>query len=408
MTVDSGPLSRAVPDFSKVFPLVDRFKETLKPGGNDASTDGKPVGKTDTGNDLVSANGVSLAAIDRQLIDLLRRRAELVRGEFSGDKHPEIAGMMQSQSEQIERLLVDEKADSPLPVEQVSAWLRHAASICLARLHASRVAFLGPEYSYSHLAALSFFGDSAPMAAVATIPAVFEAIVRGDAESGLVPIENSTDGRIVDTLGMFIRVNVKICGEVLLPIHHNLLSRSPRESIREVHSKPQALSQCRGWLAKHLPQAKLVECGSTTAAAELAASRPGIAAVASIEAARQYNLDVIDASIEDNPNNVTRFAVLGRRSAARSGNDKTAILFQVAHRPGALADAMLLFKDAGLNLTWIESFPLPGTSAEYLFFVEVAGHESDKPVADVLAKLGQMALRTEVLGSYPRAQPVTP
>jgi len=354
----------------------------------------------------------AITAIDRQLVDLLQRRAELVRRQFIQDGSLELAGLMHTQGRQIDALVNTQLAagsdDEPaLAADAVAAWLRHAASLGLSRLHAARVAYLGPQYSYSHLAALKFFGDAAPMAAVATIPAVFDSIVRGDAQAGLVPIENSTDGRIVDTLGMFVRVNVKICGEVLLPIHHNLLSRTPREQIREVHSKPQALSQCRSWLASHLPQARLVECGSTTTAAELAATTVGVAAVASIEAARQYQLDVIDSSIEDNPNNVTRFAVLGRNWSPRSGNDKTAILFQVPHRPGVLADAMILFKEAGLNLTWIESFPLPQTTAEYLFFVEVAGHVTDPAVASTLEKLGKLTLRLEVLGSYPKAMPVS-
>jgi len=354
----------------------------------------------------------AITAIDRQLVDLLQQRAELVRRQFIQDGSLELAGLMHTQGRQIDALVNTQLAagsdDEPaLAADAVAAWLRHAASLGLSRLHAARVAYLGPQYSYSHLAALKFFGDAAPMAAVATIPAVFDSIVRGDAQAGLVPIENSTDGRIVDTLGMFVRVNVKICGEVLLPIHHNLLSRTPREQIREVHSKPQALSQCRSWLASHLPQARLVECGSTTTAAELAATTVGVAAVASIEAARQYQLDVIDSSIEDNPNNVTRFAVLGRNWSPRSGNDKTAILFQVPHRPGVLADAMILFKEAGLNLTWIESFPLPQTTAEYLFFVEVAGHVTDPAVASTLEKLGKLTLRLEVLGSYPKAMPVS-
>lgn len=349
--------------------------------------------------------------IDRQLVDLLRQRCDAIAKQFAQEGSCEIAGRMHAQGELIDRLVADatrgwtDSQASPTR-DSVAAWLRHAAAIGLSQLHTSRVAYLGPQYSYSHLAALKFFGDAAPMAAVATIPAVFDSIVRGDAQSGLVPIENSTDGRIVDTLGMFVRVNVKICGEVLLPIHHNLLSRTPRDQIREVHSKPQALSQCRTWLANHLPQARLVECGSTTTAAELAANTFGVAAVASIEAARQYQLDVIDSSIEDNPNNVTRFAVLGRDWSPRSGNDKTAILFQVPHRPGVLADAMMVFKDAGLNLTWIESFPLPKTTAEYLFFVEVAGHVTDAAVAATLEKLGKLTLRLEVLGSYPKAAPV--
>jgi chorismate mutase / prephenate dehydratase len=193
----------------------------------------------------------------------------------------------------------------------------------------------------------------------------------------------------------------------LLPIHHNLLSRSDRESITEVYSKPQALSQCRGWLANHLPKARLIDISSTTAAAELAANQPGVAAIASIEAGRQYSLNVIDASIEDNPNNVTRFAILGRQSAPPSGNDKTAILFQVDHRPGALADAMVKFKEAGLNLTWIESFPVPGTNAEYLFFVETVGHASDKDVAAALDRLRAITIRLEILGSYPKATAIS-
>lgn len=350
------------------------------------------------------STAAELDAIDHQLIDLLQRRAELVREDFAKSQEQDVAGLMLAQSRRVEQLAAAHPASqSELSSTVTTSWLRHAAAICLSGLHQSRVAFLGPEYSYSHLAAIKMFGDAAPMAAVATIPAVFDSILRGDAHAGLVPIENSTDGRIVDTLGMFVRVNVKICGEVLLPIHHNLLSRTPREQIREVHSKPQALSQCRTWLANHLPKAKLVECSSTTKAAELAASTPGIAAVASLEAGRQYQLDVIDASIEDNPNNVTRFAVLGRHLSPPTGNDKTAVLFQVAHRPGALADAMVLFKEAGLNLTWIESFPVPQSSAEYLFFVETAGHAADPQVASALERLKAITLRLEVLGSYPRA-----
>jgi chorismate mutase/prephenate dehydratase len=382
------------------YPLADRVPK--------ATDDPSPASPATPSHDSSAA---ALAAIDRQLVDLLQQRAELVRRQFIQDGSLELAGLMHAQGQQID-VLVDAQfatvsdGETSLAADAVAAWLRHAASLGLSRLHAARVAYLGPQYSYSHLAALKFFGDAAPMAAVATIPAVFDSIIRGDAQAGLVPIENSTDGRIVDTLGMFVRVNVKICGEVLLPIHHNLLSRTPREQIREVHSKPQALSQCRTWLANHLPQARLVECGSTTTAAELASTTVGVAAVASIEAARQYQLDVIDSSIEDNPNNVTRFAVLGRNWSPRSGNDTTAILFQVPHRPGVLADAMMLFKDAGLNLTWIESFPLPQTTAEYLFFVEVAGHVTDPAVASTLEKLGKLTLRLEVLGSYPKATPI--
>jgi len=337
-----------------------------------------------------SGSKSELAKIDEQLLRLLQERCEILRG-----------------MKPLPSLLEDSSAiDSTLKGSDRDAaarWLRHASSIAMADLHQQRVVYLGPEYSYSHLATIKVFGDAYPMAGVASISAVFDSIVRGDASHGVVPIENSTDGRVVDTLGMFIRVSVQICGEVLLPIHHNLLSLSDRESITEVYSKPQALSQCRGWLANQLPKARLIDISSTTAAAELAASKPGVAAIASIEAGRQYSLNVIDASIEDNPNNVTRFAILGRESSPPTGNDKTAILFQVDHRPGALADAMLKFKEAGLNLTWIESFPVPGTNAEYLFFVETVGHASEPKVAAALDQLRSIAIRLEVLGSYPKA-----
>ena len=300
-----------------------------------------------------------------------------------------------------------ETGDS-LPDETVSnasssALLRHISSICLQSVHRFQAIYLGPPHSYSHLAAIKYFGDSTTLTPVASIPAVFEAVAGEDALCGIVPIENSTDGRVVDTLGMFVRGDMQICGEVLLPIHHNLLSKTPRNQITEVHSKPQALSQCRGWLAKQLPNAQLIEISSTAAAAKLASQQPGVAAVASLEAGREYELDVIATHIEDNPNNVTRFAVLGREHPAPTGNDKTAILFQVSHEPGALANAMTIFKQQNLNLTWIESFPAPETKNEYMFFIELTGHRDTDDVQAAMNELRTLAQRLTILGSYPRA-----
>lgn len=294
-------------------------------------------------------------------------------------------------------------SESEIEPATQSAVLRHVASVCLQGIHQMRAAYLGPPHSYSHLAALKYFGDATTLTPVASIPAVFDAVTRGDVAAGIVPIENSTDGRVVDTLGMFVRREMQICGEVLLPIHHNLLSRTPRSQIVEVHSKPQALSQCRGWLASQLPGARLVEISSTAAAAKLAAEKPGVAAVASIEAGRQYDLDVIDVNIEDNPNNVTRFAVLGRERPDPTGDDKTAILFQIRHQPGALADAMTIFKQHALNLTWIESFPTPESQNEYMFFIELTGHRDEPDVQLAVSQLEQTAQRLAILGSYARA-----
>ncbi len=268
-----------------------------------------------------------------------------------------------------------------------------------------RVAFLGPKYSYCYLAAVERFGGAVELIPVSTIAAIFEEVQRGRVEYGLAPIENSTDGRVVDTLSMFSKMPLHISGEVQLRIHHILLAKCGRAEIREVYSKPQALSQCRNWLAKNLPTARLVEMTSTTAAAQLAAERQGAAAVASREAGRSYGLEVVSENIEDSVNNVTRFAVIGGESPKRTGKDKTSLMFQLEHQPGALADAMSVFKRNELNLTWIESFPIPGAGSEYLFFVEMVGHESEAKTKRALASLKRKTLRLNVLGSYPRAEP---
>ncbi len=350
--------------------------------------------------------------VDVRILGLIGERFELVR-RLCGDQLKEIIGQSAVASRRIANLVSDTNAESasgrsairPSAIGQAgaAAILRHISATCLQTLKPIRVAFLGPEYSYSHLAATKFFGDAADFVPVASIPAVFDSVTRGDSATGLVPIENSTDGRIVDTLGMFVRTEMKICGEVVLPIHHNLLSRTPRTEITEIHSKPQALSQCRSWLAVNMPSAQLVEVSSTTAAARHAAEQHGVAAVASVEAGRQYDLDVLNANIEDNRNNVTRFAILGREQPIPTGDDKTSLLFQVHHQPGALANAMTIFKDQSLNLTWIESFPAPDTKNEYLFFVELSGHRDNPNVAAAIDQLKSATCRLEVLGSYPRA-----
>lgn len=346
--------------------------------------------------------------LDRQILDLVQQRQSAVRAQHAGDKG-ELVGHITEAVARINRLLNERESNQGTKSEPLisrssgASLLAHVSSICLQSIHEFQAVYLGPQHSYSHLAAIKYFGDATTLTPVASIPAVFDAVTREDALSGIVPIENSTDGRVVDTLGMFVKAEMQICGEVLLPIHHNLLSTTPRDEITEVHSKPQALSQCRGWLAKQLPNARLVEISSTAAAAKLAAEQRGVAAVASLEAGREYKLDVIAESIEDNRNNVTRFAVLGQHQPAPSGDDKTAILFQVSHEPGALANAMTIFKEKDLNLTWIESFPAPETKNEYMFFIELSGHRDATKVGQAIEQLGKIAQRLTILGSYPRA-----
>jgi chorismate mutase/prephenate dehydratase len=256
-------------------------------------------------------------------------------------------------------------------------------------------------YSYSHLAAIHRFGRSVEFVPVGTIPAVFEEVNAGQSDFGMVPVENSTDGRIADTLDMFTRLPVRICGQVEMQIHHTLLGKCPRTEVKEVYSRPQVLSQCRNWLAKHLPAARTIEMTSSSTAAQLAAEKPGAAAIASLQAGVEYGLGVLAENIEDNPGNATRFAVIGGELPEPTGDDRTAILFQMEHRPGTLADAVNVFKRHKLNLTWIESFPVPGSKRAYLFFAEMEIHQADKRFRRAMAMLRRKALRLEVLGSFP-------
>ena len=294
----------------------------------------------------------------------------------------------------------------PLPWHAVRSVFRLVISAARQAVKTQRVCYLGPPFSFTHIAAIERFGENADLIPVNTIASVFEEVNRGHAEFGIVPIENSTDGRVVDTLDMFTRLPLRICGEVQLSIHHNLLARCPRGEITEVYSKPQALSQCREWLARNMPQARLVEVTSTSTAAQLARDKHGAAAVASQQAALQYDVQIVAENIEDNKDNVTRFAVIGEETHKSTGKDRTAVLLQINHKPGSLADALVAFKKNKVNLTWIESFPLRGPETGYLFFLDFEGHVREAKVDRTLAELKKRAVRLEILGSYPRSQPI--
>ena len=356
-----------------------------------------------------SSRGSSLPALEsriRQLDrDLLRSLNERARLNVKIGKLKKASGQpaftLGQEEEALSRLASLNRG--PLSGRCVRAVFRELVSGCRSLLRDLRIAFLGPEYSYSHLAAIHRFGQSVQFAPVDSIAAVFEEVNRGHCDFGIVPIENSTDGRIADTLDMFTRLPVRICGEVEFQIHHALLGICSRSAVREVYSKPQALSQCRNWLAKHLPAARTIEVTSTSTAAQLASEKPGAAAIASLQAGVHYGLDALAERIEDNPTNTTRFTVIGEQSAERTGNDRTAMMFQVEHQPGALADALGIFRRNRLNLTWIESFPIPGSERAYLFFVEMEGHETDAAVRRATAALEKRTLRLEILGSCPVA-----
>jgi chorismate mutase/prephenate dehydratase len=341
--------------------------------------------------------------IDRELVRLMNERAEIAT-TVGGIKRSAGKTVYDPPREEEVFKKVTGLSEGPLPEASLRAIFRELISGSRGLEVGLGVAYLGPPYSYSHLAAIERFGQSVEFRPVGNISSVFQEVESGQANYGLVPVENTTDGRVADTLDMFTMSNVRICAEVRLRIHHNLLANCERSEIREVYSKPQALSQCRKWLAQHVPNAKLREVASTSAAAEAASKRKGIAAVASTTAASHYQLNVIAANIEDNAENITRFAVLGRDTGSQTKNDKTSVMFQTAHQAGALSDALAIFKRSKLNLTWIESFPVPGSKGNYLFFIEFEGHETDLRVRRALDSLRKKTVRLEVLGSYAKTE----
>ncbi|MEQ8847226.1 prephenate dehydratase [Botrimarina sp.] len=341
-----------------------------------------------------------IAALDRQVAEAIGRRAELVG---------QLAEVRSANSPDAWATAVEGPVGAA-PAAAVQAVFRELVAASCAAVDRRRVAYLGPADSYSHLAAIERFGDASDLVPVGTIHAVFEEVATGASQLGVVPLENSTHGRVTDTLEAFAATSVAICGEAPMRIHHNLLGRGPRSAVRRVASKPQALSQCSHWLAEHLPGVEAVPAASTSDAARLAADDPSTAAIASEQAARRHGLEVLARRIEDQKDNVTRFAVIGPEPGAKTGDDKTALMFELAHEPGSLADGMAIFKRQKLNLTWIESFPIPGSRTEdlsggrYLFFVELIGHASDLRVRRAIESLEKKCVRLRVLGSYARAK----
>ncbi|MFK7778031.1 MAG: prephenate dehydratase [Gimesia sp.] len=344
-----------------------------------------------------------LKKIDREIVKLVNKRCALTVRQIKADPDPRKAMFDPRSDEDLREAIEKINASGSMTNNAIRGVFRQILSSARRQIHPQRVAYLGPAYSYTHLAALERFGDQADLVPVNTIGAVFEEVNRGNTEFGVVPIENSTDGRVVDTLDMFTRLPLRICGEVLIAVHHNLLARCERSEITEIYSKPQALSQCREWLSRNMPQAHLHEVTSTSTAAQLAATKPGAAAVASHQASVEYDLQIIVEGIEDNVNNVTRFAIIGEEVCDPTGSDRTAILVQIAHNAGSLADTLQIFKKNKVNLTWIESFPLRGEEPGYLFFIDFEGHIQEAHIKRTISELQKRVVRLEAMGSYPRS-----
>jgi chorismate mutase/prephenate dehydratase len=371
----------------------------------------KPDPNSNSTPDKTTANLSGLRAqidkFDLQILELLNKRATVAAqiGKVKADQGGDVFSAARE-----EEVLANVMAAHKGPLAEVSirAIFRELISGSRAIQRQQKIAYLGPEYSYSHLAAIQRFGEASVYNRTANIATVFEEVMRKHADFGVVPLENSTDGRIVDTLDMFIRSpgQVKICSEIRLRVRHHLLANCPQSEVRRVYSKEQALSQCRNWLSKNLPQASFHPVASTADAAKLVQTEPNVAAIASREAAVRYGIGILSQNIADSPFNETRFAVLGASDSAKTGNDKTAVMFQIGHAPGSLADVLLPFKQNKINLTWIESFPFREVKGEYVFFVDFDGHRDDPKVRKALTALEALCDRVDVLGSFPAAAPV--
>jgi chorismate mutase/prephenate dehydratase len=348
--------------------------------------------------------------LDLDLVNLLNRRAEIAAqiGQVKNNHGIEIWSAAR-EDEVIARALA--ASHGPLPTETLRLIFRELMSGSRSLQRTLRVACLGPKYSYSYLAAVSKFGEAVEHVPVGSIAAVFEEVNRRHVQFGIVPLENSTDGRIADTLDMFTKLpNLKIRAEVRLRIHHCLLGRCEWGQVRRVYSKSQALSQCRGWLGKNLPQAAKVEVVSTAAAAELAQREEFAAAVASRAAAQAYRLNILAENIEDQVHNVTRFAVIAEAAEVRTGKDKTTLMVRLANQAGSLVKTIAPFEKLGVNMTWIESFPIPNSPGEanpsYLFFIDIEGHVDDPQVQKAIEAVRKKCERLDILGSYPRSQSI--
>ena len=343
--------------------------------------------------------------LDDQILELLNQRAQVALKIAQGKQNGSLAIFAPAREALLMRRLLESNR-GPLPDRAVRQVFHEIVSACRSLQGPIRVAFLGPEFSYSHQAARGRFGGGSKLAAQATIHDVFEEVERGHSSIGVVPVENSSEGGVGAAMDQLMRSQLKVCGEIFLPINHMLMSASPSlEGIEVVCSHPQALAQTRAWLRRNLPWARLEETSSTSAAAELASVNPKVAAVGSEMSATHWELPVLARGIQDSPHNVTRFFIICKDYCPPTGSDKTSILFMVAHRPDSLYLALGKLAGRGINLTRIESRPTKDRPWEYAFFVDLSGHLEDPSVAEALEALAGEVQYCRVLGSYPDGNP---
>ena len=340
--------------------------------------------------------------LDDKIVKLLNERARVV--VEIGKLKSKSGGQIYAPDREKEVLEKIAKAnEGPLPDKCLAAIWREMMSGSFVLERSLRIGYLGPSGSFSHTAAMLKFGQSVEYEPLADIRSIFDEVSKGHCDLGLVPIENTTGGGVIETLDALIDSDVKVCSEVLMTIHHNLLANCSLEQIERIYSKPEVFAQCRNWLSATFKEAKTIAVASTAKAAQMAADESGAAAIGSKVAAEVYGLKVIYENIEDIANNITRFLVVGREDAKPTGEDKTAILFSTAHKAGALADVLEVFKKYSINLTNIESRPSKKRQWEYYFFVDFVGHRTDEQVQKGLEEARKHCLQLSILGSFPRA-----
>jgi chorismate mutase/prephenate dehydratase len=349
----------------------------------------------------LSEHRQAIDKLDWQIVKLLNERMQHVI-EIGRLKKASGQEIYAPHREQAVLKRVSRLNKGPLADEAVRAIFREVMSGALAAEKPMSIAYLGPEATYTHQAALERFGASLNYTALKTIDEVFTHVARRRADFGVVPIENSTEGVVTHTLDMFIDSGLQIVAQIVLPIQHCLVSRARRDRIRRLYVHPQTLAQCRGWIQKHFANAEIIETSSNARSAELAAKERNSGAIAGLLAAEKYGLPMLEHDVQDNAGNATRFLVLGRTCSPPTGRDRTSLMFCIADKVGALHSALAPFRRYQINMTKIESRPSKRKAWEYFFFVDCDGHLSDRKVARALAQLGEHCDFVKVLGSYPR------
>lgn len=339
--------------------------------------------------------------IDSEILKLLNKRTNIAI-EIANIKR---ALNLKFYSPERERAILKRITDlneGPFPNDALRFIFREILSASLSLEQPIKVAYLGPEGTFTHLAALRHFGSSASYVPVESIKATFDAVEGDKAEYGLVPIENSNEGVVSYTLDMFADYDLMIAAEILLEISHNLVSKSGEKAkVKKIYSHPQATAQCRIWLERNMPGVPIFEATSTSRAAEIASTDEESAAIASELAAKLYDLNFVEKRIEDNKKNYTRFLMISKDFPSRTGSDKTSIMFSLKDRPGALYESLEPFKKANINLTKIESRPSKRRAWEYIFFIDMIGHIDDENLKWAIEKMKENCLYLKHLGSYP-------